>query len=586
MQKEKFNPLDWLEKPDQKATHTEPQITEQDQQITEVETIIRQIEARQIDIATAYSDWRNIGFAFADAFGEQGRQFFHRVSCFYSDYSKADCDRQFDNCLKAKGQGISLKTFFYHARNAGIPLGAQSLEQEQEQTPVPTFPDGIYASLPDFLQQVVAPATTPEEKDLLLLGAITALSACLPQIYGLYDGRRVFPNLYLFVTAQASAGKGRMVHCKQLVMPVHRLMREQARRLKQEYELELAEYNANKGKDHSAEKPAKPPEKLLIIPANNSTTGVFQLLHDSDGKGLIFETEGDTLAQAFKSDYGNYSDGFRKAFHHETISYYRRTDREYVDIETPCLSAVLSGTPKQVSALIPNAENGLFSRFIFYFMNVRPEWKNVFAENTGQGLDDYFDNLGHQFFELYQVLNASPEMQFLLTPDQENRFNQFFARVQDTYLALLGNDYMATVRRLGLIAFRMCMIFSALRIQENGDISPRIHCEEQDFQSALDMIKVLLKHASKVFSELPEDIKPARKKNRKERYLEALPHTFNRQKYLQVASALSIAHKTAEGYITEFFRKGLIHREHQDHYINLTHAESQEIKEAKEGGSV
>ena len=62
---------------------------------------------------------------------------------------------------------------------------------------------------------------------------------------------------------------------------------------------------------------------MLYIPANNSSSGMFQLLYDNKGKGLIFETEGDTLAQSFKSDYGNYSDGFRKAFLHETVSYFR-----------------------------------------------------------------------------------------------------------------------------------------------------------------------------------------------------------------------------------------------------------------------
>lgn len=87
--------------------------------------------------------------------------------------------------------------------------------------------------------------------------------------------------------------------------------------MKQQHELEMMEYNEKKGKDASAEKPNKPPEKMLFIPANNSTTGVFQLLFDNEGRGLMFETEGDTLAQAFKTDYGNYSDGFRKAFHHE-----------------------------------------------------------------------------------------------------------------------------------------------------------------------------------------------------------------------------------------------------------------------------
>jgi len=94
-------------------------------------------------------------------------------------------------------------------------------------------------------------------------------------------------------------------------------------------------------------------------------------LGDSDKRGLIFETEGDTLAKAFKSDYGDFSDGFRNAFQHEPISYYRRTDKEYVEIDRPCLSALLSGTPKQITTLIPNAENGLFSRFMFYVMNMK-----------------------------------------------------------------------------------------------------------------------------------------------------------------------------------------------------------------------
>src|SRR6185369_8710364 len=102
---------------------------------------------------------------------------------------------------------------------------------------------------------------------------------------------------------------------------------------KAQYEIEMREYNLQKMKDFNIEKAKKPADKMLIIPANNSTTGVFQLLFENEGRGLLFETEGDTMAQAFKSDYGNYSDGFRKAFHHETISYYRRTDREYVDIE-------------------------------------------------------------------------------------------------------------------------------------------------------------------------------------------------------------------------------------------------------------
>lgn len=570
MERKTFNPQDWIENPSQQQINTEPKENTPQPNLSDVEQIIQQIEANQIDIATAYSDWRNIGFAFADEFGESGRDYFHRISRFYADYSANDCDRQFDNCLKAKGQGISLKTFFYHAKQAGIPISKEKVKKEEPPQTLPNLPDTIFPELPELLQQVTEVATSKEERDLLLLGSLVAISACLPKFFGKYDGRKVFANLFLFVTAQASAGKGRMVLCRQLVQPIHKELREQAKMLKQQYELELAEYNAKKGKEEGVEKPGKPPEKMLFIPANNSSTGAYQLLNDSDGKGLIFETEGDTLSQAFKSDYGNYSEGFRKAFHHETISYYRRTDREMVDIESPCLSAVLSGTPKQISALIPNAENGLFSRFIFYFMNVRTNWKDVFADATENGLDDYFDALGARFYELFKILKSGSEIEFCLTAEQKVQFNQFFAHIQEQYIALQGLDYIATVRRMGLIAFRISMIFSALRILETGDTSTQVICEERDFQAAISMVKVLVKHSSKVFNELPEDEKPPSRKNRKQKFLEALPKNFNRQKYLEVAKALNVADKTAEGYITEFAKKGLIHREMQDHYLNLS----------------
>lgn len=568
--KKTFNPQEWIENPSQQQINTEPKENTPQPNLSDVEQIIQQIEANQIDIATAYSDWRNIGFAFADEFGESGRDYFHRISRFYADYSANDCDRQFDNCLKAKGQGISLKTFFYHAKQAGIPISKEKVKKEEPPQTLPNLPDTIFPELPELLQQVTEVATSKEERDLLLLGSLVAISACLPKFFGKYDGRKVFANLFLFVTAQASAGKGRMVLCRQLVQPIHKELREQAKMLKQQYELELAEYNAKKGKEEGVEKPGKPPEKMLFIPANNSSTGAYQLLNDSDGKGLIFETEGDTLSQAFKSDYGNYSEGFRKAFHHETISYYRRTDREMVDIESPCLSAVLSGTPKQISALIPNAENGLFSRFIFYFMNVRTNWKDVFADATENGLDDYFDALGARFYELFKILKSGSEIEFCLTAEQKAQFNKFFAHIQEQYIALQGLDYIATVRRMGLISFRISMILSALRILETGDTSAQVICEERDFQAAISMVKVLVKHSCKVFNELPEDEKPPSRKNRKQKFLEALPKNFNRQKYLEVAKSMSIPDKTAEGYITEFAKKGMIHREMQDQYINLS----------------
>ena len=102
-------------------------------------------------------------------------------------------------------------------------------------------------------------------------------------------------------------------------------MRDINRLENEEYKRQQLEYSANK-KDGNVEQPKEPPLRMFFIPANSTATAVFQILNDNDGNGLMFETEGDTLAQTFKSEHGNYSDGFRKAFHHEKISYLRRKD--------------------------------------------------------------------------------------------------------------------------------------------------------------------------------------------------------------------------------------------------------------------
>lgn len=409
--------------------------------------------------------------------------------------------------------------------------------------------------------------STPLEKDLLLLGSLVTLSSCINKVYGIYDNKKVYSNLYLFVIAVASAGKAILTHCKQLVNPIHKQLREEAQALKEEYTRDLNEYNASKKKHPDAQKPEKPPVKLLFIPANSSSTGAFQLLHDNDGKGLIFETEGDTLSNTFKTDYGNYSDGFRKASHHETISYFRRTDNEHVEIDFPRLSTLLSGTPNQVMNLIPDAENGLFSRFMFYYLDIKPEWKNVFARFSENGHDEYFGGLGDHFYEFYKQLTTDLEIEFFLTADQQQQFNDRFSEWQDFYRQLLGIDYLATVRRLGLITFRLAMIFSTLRLMDTGELPLKIICEEVDFQNAVAITEVLIQHAAKVFSELPAAAKPAKRKNLLERFYDALPDKFSRQDYLKVAGSLKIKEKTAESYIAKLKSKFKIHHDKQNLYF-------------------
>ena len=445
---------------------------------------------------------------------------------------------------------------------------ATDQEETQPEEQMPTLPDAVFDTIPEFLKHITQVATTKEERDILLLGSLVTLSVAFPKLIGKYGDNPVNTNLFIFISAKASAGKGILIHCRKLVEPIHLALRNQAKIMKQQFEVDMQEYNANKGKDANTEKPQKPPQKMLFIPANNSATGFLEILGDSDKRGLIFETEGDTLAKAFKSDYGDFSDGFRNAFQHEPISYYRRTDKEYVEIDRPCLSALLSGTPKQITTLIPNAENGLFSRFMFYVMNMKLIWKDVFASKTENGLDVHFEKLGNEFFSLYQTLQANPDVHFSLTPSQQLQFNQFFEKMQTLYVNIQEEEIISSVRRLGLIAYRIMMIFSALRIMEDGEITTSLYCNDTDFQNTLDMITILVKHSSYVYSQIAQETYKPKPKHKKEQFLENLPYHFNRQTYVATALSLGITDKSAQRYIKEFKDADIIQYDGHDQYTN------------------
>lgn len=606
MAKKKFNPGDFLQK---EKTTTQPiqaptaTFIPTDDVAADIQSLVEQVEASATDITAGYDHWRDIGFALVEALGEDGRDFFHRLSRFNANYDHAETDKQYSACLRSRKEGITPRSLFYFAQQYGItihsvPVNASEARQSRtvfspvspkssisstedleetaetedmtdtlEQIAMPTFSDKVSEQLPLFLKNVVAKANSPQDADMLILGTLTAISACMPNVYGLYDDREVFPNLFLFVTAQASAGKGRLSLCRHIVQPVHDRLTAIYEAEMVDYQNRLSEYARNKD---GCEPPQKPPRRVLFIPANTSSTKFYKTLKDNGETGIMFETEGDTLVNAFKSDYGNYSDGFRKAFHHECITYSRVKDDEYAEIKKPRLSALLSGTPRQIQSLIPDAENGLFSRFIFYCLNVDLEWHDVFAHQDQTPIDDYFRQLGKDYFNLYQILLESPALMFCVTASQRQQFHALFQEIQDGYVKVLGYDFLASVRRLGLITFRIAMILTVLRIHEFGEVPNPLMCEDDDFNTAIAIIRVLIQHASRVFQEFPKDapLNPSRQSTLlRQRFLDALPVQFDRSTYVSVAQRIGIPPKTAEKFIAAFKKQGLILHEAQNKYL-------------------
>ena len=166
--KKLFNPLEWKDKKDSHGGSPEPPISSHinthSSYLThktysledEVEALTSAVESASVDIAPSYSDWLSIAFALSDALGEGGRSYFHRLSRFYPGYDSKEADKQFTSCLHSKGSGITIKTLFHLAKQAGIispqsPFSPNSPHGETGETEefgetesMPTFSQEIY----------------------------------------------------------------------------------------------------------------------------------------------------------------------------------------------------------------------------------------------------------------------------------------------------------------------------------------------------------------------------------------------------------------------------------------------------------
>ncbi len=108
------------------------------------------------------------------------------------------------------------------------------------------------------------------------------------------------------------------------------------------------------------------------------------------------------------------------------------------------------------------------------------------------------------------------------------------------------------------------MILSALRIMEDGVIEDRLTCLDTDYQSAMTMASVILRHNAHIFHTLPkaDAAQPAasaattRTTLQQRQFLEALPPEFDRQAYTETATALGINPRTADRIIRRWCDTG------------------------------
>ena len=450
--------------------------------------------------------------------------------------------------------------FARFANNAKRKVAKEVLKEEDNidyLKTTPTIPEETIQLLPNILKEGAnAFATNARKRDVFLTSAFCIISGCLPNVNGVYDQERVFPHLFSFVIAPAASGKGVLKNAKTLGDEIHKKLKEQTDEATKKYEADLEEYKSalqkRKKDDPMPEKPEKPEYKILFIPANTSQAKILELLVATEGQAVICETEADSMSGTKKQDWGDYSAILRSAFHHEKVSVARKTDNLLIEIPRPKLAVSLSGTPAQVPKLIESAEDGLFSRFLFYAFKNDIVWRDPSPQPNGIVYTDLFERLSIEFQQAAEFLQQSNTI-VELTSAQWQKLNKAFEGKLNDVALFTGEDAACIVYRLGLILFRFCMIFTALRKYENGEMTEIMICTNDDFKAALSLSDVYLEHSLLMFNNLIEQKESPTYKmpNHKRRLFSELPETFKRQEAIEIGKSLGMQDRSVDSFLRD-----------------------------------
>jgi len=297
---------------------------------------------------------------------------------------------------------------------------------------------------------------------------------------------------------------------------------------------------------------------VVYIPANTSNAKIIQHLDCNEGKGIICETEADTLGQTFKNEWGSYSDMLRKSFHHEKISVSRKTDGEFIEVNNPQLSVALSGTPKQVFNIIASAEDGLFSRFIFYVFKTEAVWLDPSPKGNPVNLTDYFTTQSKQVLKLVEYYERD-EMILHLTDEQWDKFNPIFSSYIHQINTFVSEDALSVVKRLGLILYRFCMIFTAIRKYTEDDYHKEVYCSDIDFETALTLTNTYIQHSIIMFTNLPkqEALGSYKAGGNKQKFFDELPIKFQRKEAIEIGKRFDIGERSIDTFLKSCLGKYL-----------------------------
>lgn len=420
-----------------------------------------------------------------------------------------------------------------------------------------------YDTLPTFLRECLLPFKG-EIKPMMLLSFLTAVGSIMHKVMGRFREDYIFTNLFTIIIAPPASGKSQIKWARNLILPIDNYLIETSKQAISQYQEEME--LVKNGEMDASELGPKPSYEIKLIPSDITSAALITQMSDNNGHGLMYDTEIDGLIQSNSGNLRSFSDTLRKSYEGEPLSSMRKKDREHIRVEKGKLSLLLSGTPQQFYKLIPDGENGLYSRVIPFRFNGLDKWLSVYNDEEFD-FPGHFEELGEKMLDYFLSLDSLPEpIKFMLSDAQKIKIDEVFERRTEFIKSIAGLDGRATVNRLGAITFKIAMILATLRRLESDTIHNSFQCNSEDFDSAIAISELILNNSINVLRQMNDERAENIFRGIKLDYYYALPSQFTFSESQQIAETMNIKPKTAEKWVYLFRDKAFLVNPTKGHF--------------------
>lgn len=418
--------------------------------------------------------------------------------------------------------------------------------------------------LPPLLKAGAKELRNEREQLLFIKSTLAVLSGVMTGIKGVYGQRECYSNLFFIALAHAASGKGAMMYAKELVMGIHNKILKESRET-------LNLYNRTKARKGSSNHvQPRPPFKVAIVPGNCSSSKLMQHLIDNFPytPQIIIESEIDTISTANASEWGNYTDILRKAFHNEAVTLSRKgNDSEFLEVATPKLAVILSGTMGQIFKLINNNEDGLFSRFLVMKFEGDSKWNDVGPCLGCKNLTAFFKGQSEEYIKLWEFVSQQ-EIVVELTTIQWQTINSYCdaknVEIQEDH----GPAASSLIKRHGLMLFKLCMVLTGMRAYEEKITSGTMICRQSDFDTAFYLVDQSIDSALEIFHLLPS-VRSPKLDDTKDRLFQLLPQKFQRKNAIQLGAIEKVSERSTDRWLQQLIQDNKLSQPAMGEYIKV-----------------